>query len=92
MPSFTSPEPVPPVAARLTNQEVLDVLRAAHRAPSIHNTQPWLLRPLPEGVEVQEDVARALAASDPQGRDRLVSCGAAVLNATLPRRRRRVRS
>jgi len=83
MPSFTSPEPVPPVAARLTNQEVLDVLRAAHRAPSIHNTQPWLLRPLPDGVEVQEDVARALPASDPHGRDRVVSCGAAVRNAEV---------
>ena len=83
MASVSSPEQVPGVPARLAAQEVLDVLRAAHRAPSIHNTQPWLFRPLPDGVEVLEDLRRALPASDPHGRDRLVSCGAAVRNAEV---------
>jgi Nitroreductase family len=67
----------------LTSQQVLDVLRAAHRAPSIHNTQPWLLRPLADGIEVLEDDRRALPGSDPYGRDRLISCGAAVRNAEV---------
>jgi hypothetical protein len=70
-------------AAQLTPRQVLDVLRAAHRAPSIHNTQPWLFRVLPDGVEVLDDFRRALPASDPKGRDRVVSCGAAVRNAEL---------
>ncbi len=83
MSAYTSPEQVPRVSPRLTALEVLDVLRAAHRAPSIHNTQPWLFRPLPDGVEVLEDLGRALPASDPRGRDRLVSCGAAVRNAEI---------
>lgn len=83
MSAYTSPEQVPRVSRRLTALEVLDVLRAAHRAPSIHNTQPWLFRPLPDGVEVLEDLGRALPASDPRGRDRLVSCGAAVRNAEI---------
>ena len=83
MPSYSSPEQSPGVAAGLTAREVLDVLRAAHRAPSIHNSQPWLFRPLPDGVEVLEDLGRALPASDPRGRERLVSCGAAVRNAQV---------
>jgi nitroreductase len=83
MASISSSEQVPGVPARLAAQEVLDVLRAAHRAPSIHNTQPWLFRPLPDGVEVLQDLRRALPASDPNGRDRLVSCGAAVRNAEV---------
>lgn len=70
-------------SATLTARQMLDVLRAAHRAPSIHNSQPWLFRALPDGIEVLEDADRALPASDPRGRDRLVSCGAAVRNAEV---------
>jgi hypothetical protein len=83
MRSFSTPDQGPAVSTRLTAREVLDILRAAHRAPSIHNSQPWLFRPLPDGVEVLEDLAHALPASDPRGRDRLVSCGAATRNAEL---------
>jgi nitroreductase len=83
MPSYSSGEQPPRVAAGLSAREVLDLLRAAHRAPSIHNSQPWLFRPVRDGVEVLEDLARALPASDPLGRDRLVSCGAAVRNAQV---------
>jgi nitroreductase len=84
MPSFSSPPHVTPGGSpQLTARQVLDVLRAAHRAPSIHNTQPWLFRALPDGIEVLEDARRALPASDPRGRDRLISCGAAVRNAEV---------
>src|SRR3954454_1501384 len=75
-------------STELTALQVLDVLRAAHRAPSIHNSQPWLLRVLPDGVEVLEDARRAMPASDPRGRDRLVSCGAAARNAQVAVARR----
>lgn len=67
----------------LDAQQILDVLRAAHRAPSVLNMQPWLLRRLPAGLEVLEDVTRTLPASDPRGRDRVISCGAAVRNAQV---------
>ena len=53
---------------------------AAVRAPSVHNTQPWVLE-LPDGervVELYERVDRALPRHDPLGRDRLISCGAAL--------------
>ncbi len=87
----SSDSTAPPVFAgspKLTPRNVLDILAAAHRAPSIHNSQPWLLRALPDGVEVLEDVRRAVPASDPRGRDRLVSCGAAARNAQVALARR----
>jgi hypothetical protein len=50
----------------------------ATRAPSVHNTQPWLWRTSPEGLELYADWARQLSRADPDGRDLLVSCGAAL--------------
>jgi nitroreductase len=56
---------------------------AARWAPSIHNSQPWRLRRLPDGLAVLEDLSRSLPVIDPTGRDRLVSCGGAVLNSRV---------
>jgi len=67
----------------LTRQQSLDLARAAHQAPSIHNTQPWLFRPMPAGLAVLEDHRRSLPATDPHGRDLVISCGAAVRNAEV---------
>jgi hypothetical protein len=50
----------------------------ATRAPSVHNTQPWLWRTTPEGLELFADWSRQLSRADPDGRDVLVSCGAAL--------------
>ncbi|MFN8076508.1 MAG: hypothetical protein U0Q15_13975 [Kineosporiaceae bacterium] len=59
------------------------VAEAARWAPSIHNSQPWRLRRLPDGIGVVEDPSRSLPVIDPQGRDRTISCGAALLDARL---------
>lgn len=62
------------------------VRRAAVRAtqaPSIHNTQPWRLRLGPSTLEIHADWRRRLEALDPRGRQLLVSCGCAVLNARV---------
>jgi hypothetical protein len=67
----------------LTRRQILDLARAAHQAPSIHNSQPWLLRARPDGLEVDEDPTRALPGADPQGRERVISCGAALHNAEV---------
>jgi nitroreductase len=56
---------------------------AARWAPSIHNSQPWRLHRLPDGIAVLEDLSRSLPVIDPTGRDRLISCGSAVLNARV---------
>jgi nitroreductase len=68
-----SPEPFPP-------EHVTLLLDAARAAPSIHNTQPWRFEVRGDRVEVWADRSRALPAIDPDGRQLLVSCGAAVLN------------
>jgi hypothetical protein len=48
------------------------------RAPSAHNTQPWLLAYEPDSIELRFDPARHLAAGDPTRRDLLLSLGAFV--------------
>lgn len=48
------------------------------RAPSAHNTQPWVLRYLESSVEIGWDPACALPAADPTGRDLRLSLGAFV--------------
>jgi hypothetical protein len=48
------------------------------RAPSAHNTQPWVLRYGDDAVEVGWDPARALRHGDPTGRDLRLSLGAFV--------------
>jgi hypothetical protein len=46
------------------------------RAPSAHNTQPWILRYESDYVALDVDLARWLAASDPTRRDLELSLGA----------------
>jgi nitroreductase len=53
-------------------------LELAVRAPSIHNSQPWRFRVGPDTIALHADPARQLDATDPDGRDRLISCGAAL--------------
>jgi nitroreductase len=50
----------------------------ALRAPSVHNTQPWHWRIRPEAVELHADWNRHLPATDPDRRDLVLSCGAAL--------------
>ncbi|GAB1516744.1 Acg family FMN-binding oxidoreductase [Actinophytocola sp. KF-1] len=50
----------------------------AVRAPSVHNTQPWQWRIDDESVHLFADWTRHVPATDPAGRDLLISCGAAL--------------
>ncbi|GAA3231108.1 NAD(P)H nitroreductase [Pseudonocardia petroleophila] len=50
----------------------------AIHAPSVHNAQPWRWRIGPDGVDLFADPDRRLPATDPDGRDLLLSCGAAL--------------
>lgn len=65
------------------SENVRAMAEAARLAPSVHNSQPWRLRALPDGLAVYEDPDRGLPVLDPSGRMRTISCGAAVLNAAV---------
>lgn len=47
-------------------------------APSGHNTQPWLFRLRPDGVDLLADRTRCLPVVDPTDRALVISCGAAL--------------
>ncbi|MEV4050030.1 nitroreductase family protein [Amycolatopsis sp. NPDC049688] len=66
-----------------TPAETEVLVRAMMRAPSVHNTQPWLLEAAPGELLVRERPDPALPHHDPHGRDRAASCGAAVANLEL---------
>lgn len=56
---------------------------SAGYAPSIHNTQPWRWRVLPDRLELRADRSRQLAVADPEGRLLVVSCGGALHHARI---------
>ena len=58
--------------------DLAEAVERALRAPSVHNTQPWLWRINPRVIELHADWTRHLAATDPDRRDVLLSCGAAL--------------
>jgi nitroreductase len=56
---------------------------AAGHAPSVHNTQPWRWRVLPDRLELLAERTRQLEHVDPDGRLLMVSCGASLHHARL---------
>ncbi|MEO8029908.1 MAG: hypothetical protein ABI765_03610 [Gemmatimonadota bacterium] len=56
------------------------LVRYAVLAPSSHNSQPWLFRMEGDVLEVRADRSRALAVSDPDDRELVIACGAALFN------------
>ena len=59
-------------------RQVATALRLAVRAPSVHNCQPWRWLVGPGTVHLYADGSRQVPATDPHGRDLLISCGAAL--------------
>ena len=57
-----------------------DALYAATRAPSVHNTQPWLFVVSYPYVELHLDRERVLRVADPDAREAQLSCGGALFN------------
>ncbi|WP_431521531.1 Acg family FMN-binding oxidoreductase [Actinomadura madurae] len=63
-----------------------DIRRAvedATWAPSVHNTQPWRFSVRGSRVSLSADADRRLGVADPQGREMLISCGAALYTLRL---------
>ncbi|MCI4675106.1 Acg family FMN-binding oxidoreductase [Candidatus Mycolicibacterium alkanivorans] len=59
------------------------VLSLATRAPSVHNSQPWHWRVGAQTLQLYADPSRHLPRTDPDRRDLLISCGAALHHATV---------
>lgn len=72
-------------AAATRWEQLRFLLHYAALAPSSHNTQPWKFRILHagEGVELYSDSTRGLLVADPDRREMMLSCGAALLNLRL---------
>lgn len=57
---------------------VATALEMANRAPSLHNSQPWLWKVGSQTVHLYAQPGHHLPHTDPDGRDMMVSCGAAL--------------
>ena len=53
-------------------------IEQAVRAPSVHNTQPWWFYGADREIGIHADDERQLHVADPEGREMLISCGAAL--------------
>lgn len=58
-------------------------LTVACRAPSLHNSQPWRWQLGDHSVHLFADDTRRLRATDPDGRQMLLSCGAALQHVRM---------
>lgn len=61
-----------------SREQLRFLLEFAVRAPSGHNTQPWLFRLSDDYVDLIADRTRALPVVDPFDRELTISCGAAI--------------
>ena len=67
-------------AGHLAPETVDAILRAAVQAPSSHNTQPWIFAVTPGVIHLRADRTRGLPVNDPDDRELVMSCGAALFN------------
>ena len=63
------------------------VVAQASLAPSVHNTQPWHFRWDGRCFALTADTGRVLKVNDPEGRELVMSCGAALYNLRLALRK-----
>ena len=76
-------------SAAPTLRVVERVVELSSRAPSVHNTQPWRWRvdgTRTQVLELHADRSRQLSAEDPDGRNLVISCGAALHHAQVAAR------
>jgi nitroreductase len=62
---------------------VCAALTLANRAPSLHNSQPWHWRVGPSSLHLYAQSSVSLPRADPDGRELMLSCGAALHHCTI---------
>lgn len=60
--------------------DVREAVEDAVWAPSVHNTQPWRFGVRGARISLSADIDRRLDVADPDGREMLIGCGAALYN------------
>lgn len=60
--------------------DIKQLVGAAVKAPSSHNTQPWVFREADGVLHLYADRTRALPVNDTDDRELTISCGAALFN------------
>jgi len=67
------------MSAHIPNRDTIrTALALAARAPSVHNSQPWCWRVGENSVHLYADPSLHLRQIDPDGRDMILSLGAAL--------------
>lgn len=67
----------------LSEEIALKIIRQAVKAPSGHNTQPWLFKYGNDYIEIIPDFTKILEVVDPQNRELYISIGCAVENTII---------
>ncbi len=80
---FWAPSGELPVQASTPEEITRFVVEAAVHAPSVSNTQPWWFSKDSDGIGVHADTERRMPVADPDGREMVISCGAAVFTARV---------
>lgn len=66
-----------------TSEKLKFLINYAILAPSGHNTQPWSFIIVNDAIELYADQTRALPLVDPDDRELIISCGAALFNLRI---------
>jgi len=64
-------------------EQLRAAIKYAILAPSSHNTQPWLFRISGDRLDLYADRSRGLPVVDPDDRELVISCGAALFHLRL---------
>lgn len=65
------------------NPDYLFMVEQAVKAPSGHNTQPWLFKINESDIEIHPDFGKSLAVVDPDNRELFISLGCATENLCI---------
>ena len=74
-------------AASSTSDQLRFLINYSVLAPSSHNTQPWLFAVRDNYLNIYADRTRALPVIDPDDRELVMSCGAALFHLVVAARR-----
>lgn len=70
----------------ITDDTFLKIVRSAVKAPSSHNSQPWLFSREKDAICIVPDFSRTLTVADPQNRELFISLGCAAENTMIAAR------